>query len=126
VIVESKLPRPSHPVAFLILFLPFGALFGYVSVALAYGLTRAGVSVGEVAALVALGLFPHTWKVLWAPIVDTTFTNKRWYLVSAVTTGLCLLATAGVPLNAKELPLLAALVLIFNITGTLWGCLPKA
>jgi MFS transporter, PAT family, beta-lactamase induction signal transducer AmpG len=121
VIVESKPPRPSHPVTFLILFLPFGALFGYVSVALAYGLTRAGVSVGEVAALVALGLFPHTWKVLWAPVVDTTFTNKRWYLASAVTTGLCLLATAAVPLRANELPLLAVLVLMFNITGTFMG-----
>jgi MFS transporter, PAT family, beta-lactamase induction signal transducer AmpG len=121
VIVETEPARPSHPVVFLILFLPFGALFGYVSVTLAYELTRAGVSVGAVAALVALGLFPHTWKVLWAPIVDTTFTNKRWYLASAVTTGLCLLATAGVPTSANELPLLAVLVLMFNITGTFMG-----
>ncbi len=120
-IVQTEPARGSHPVAFLILFLPFGALFGYVSVALAYGLTRAGVSVEGVAALVALGLFPHTWKVFWAPVVDTTFTNKRWYLASAVITGLCLLATASVPLRANELPLLAVLVLMFNITGTFMG-----
>jgi len=45
------------------------------------------VSIGAIAGLVALSLFPQTWKVLWAPIVDTTLTTKKWFLISAVATG---------------------------------------
>ena len=37
--------RRTHPVVFLILIVPFGAMSGYLSVAIAYQLTQAGVSV---------------------------------------------------------------------------------
>ena len=76
-------PRDAHPILFLILFLPLGITNGYVVVTLAYILSNAGVSVGAVAALVAWSLFPQTWKVVWAPIVDTTLNNKLWFLISA-------------------------------------------
>jgi hypothetical protein len=77
----------AHPVLFLILLLPLGIASGYVTVTLAYLLSHAGVSIGAIAGLVALSLFPQTWKVLWAPIVDTTLTTKKWFLISAVATG---------------------------------------
>jgi len=63
----------------MVLIVPFGAMSGYITVAVAYLLTRAGVSVGETAALVALSYVPHTWKFLWAPIADTTLSRKGWY-----------------------------------------------
>ena len=57
---------------------------GYLSVAIAYLLTKAGVSVEEVAGLTAISLIPQTWKFLWAPIADTTLGRKTWYLIACV------------------------------------------
>ena len=86
--------RELHPVFFLILYAPFGIAFGYVTVTVAYSLSQTGMSVSEIAALIALYLFPQTWKLLWAPVVDTTLTAKRWYLISVMGTGMLIVAIA--------------------------------
>ena len=67
----------THPAVFIFLFLPFGAIPGYVTVTLAYLLAQAGMSVEAVAGLTALAVLPHTWKVLWAPVVDTTLSARH-------------------------------------------------
>ncbi len=108
----------THPVVFLILFLPMGITNGYVVVTLGYLLTHAGISVAAVAGLVAVSLFPQTWKFLWAPIVDTTLSNKSWFLISAVVTGALMIGTSVVPQSSANLLLIEALVLGFNITST--------
>ena len=105
----------AHPVLFLILLLPLGIASGYVTVTLAYLLSQAGVSVGAIAGLVALSLFPQTWKVLWAPIVDTTLTTKKWFLMSSVATGALMIATAILPRNPANLRLIEALVMLFCV-----------
>jgi MFS family permease len=110
--------RSTHPVVFLILFLPMGITNGYVVVTLGYLLTQAGISVAAVAGLVALSLFPQTWKFLWAPIVDTTLSNKSWFLISATLTGLLVIGTAIVPQTSANLLLIEALVLGFNVTSS--------
>ncbi|HWU27207.1 MAG TPA: MFS transporter [Rhizomicrobium sp.] len=108
--------RSAHPVLFLILFLPLGITSGYVTVTLAYLLVHAGASVTAVAGLVALSLFPQTWKVVWAPIVDATLSNKSWYFISAIITGALMLATAVIPPTLANFGLIEILVLLFNIT----------
>lgn len=111
-------PRHPHPVAYLILYLPFGISGGYVTVTLAYLLTQSGISVVTVAGLAALSVLPQTWKVLWAPIVDTTLTAKRWYLISTLGIGLFLVATAFVPAKVESMWLLDILVLLASITSS--------
>jgi MFS transporter, PAT family, beta-lactamase induction signal transducer AmpG len=108
----------AHPVLFLILFLPLGITNGYVVVTLGYLLSQAGVSVAAIAGLAALSLTTQTWKVLWAPLVDTTLTIKRWYLLSAVVTGGFMIATAIVPQTNANLGLIELLVVIFSVTST--------
>jgi PAT family beta-lactamase induction signal transducer AmpG len=108
--------RQAHPVLFLIMFLPLGITNGYVVVTLAYVLSHAGVSVQAIAGLVALSLFPQTWKVVWAPIVDTTLSNKSWFLISAILTGALMVATAIVPPVANNLLLIEILVMLFSVT----------
>ena len=80
-----------HPVVFMILILPFGVMSGYLTVAVVYLLTQAGVSIEQSAELVALSYVPHTWKFLWAPIADTTLTRKRYrpVIVSTTPSGNC-------------------------------------
>src|SRR5258706_4395380 len=91
---------------------------GYLSIALGYQLTQAGVNVGEVAALIAASYIPQTWKFLWAPIADLTWSRKRWYALAGIVTALGILAMGLVPSDAKSLPLLYVAVLVASLATT--------
>jgi MFS transporter, PAT family, beta-lactamase induction signal transducer AmpG len=108
----------ASPVVFLVLILPFGVMSGYLSVAVAWELSHAGLSVEEVAALVAASFVPHTWKFLWAPAADTTLRRKSWYLWAGGMSAIGVWATGAVPASASYLPLLYAVVLISNFAVT--------
>lgn len=110
--------RSAHPVLFLILFLPMGISNGYVVVTLGYLLTHAGVSVDDVAWLVGVSLFPQVWKFLWAPIVDTTLSNKGWFVISATLTGLLMAGTTIIAPTHSNFMLIAVLVFGFNVTSS--------
>jgi MFS family permease len=110
--------RDVHPALFLVLYLPFGISAGYVTVSLAYLLTQAGISVQWVAALVALSLFPLTWKVIWAPMVDSFLTYKSWYVLSTVATALGVAATGFVPATKGTFGLIEGIVFIFSLTSS--------
>ncbi len=116
-----KNPHHVHPSVFMFLFIPFGALGGYLSVALAYLYAKAGLSVEQIAALVALSLAPHTWKFAWAPIADTTLTRKSWYLITSVLTSVGILLMGLLPAKPSSLPLLSAVVLLSNIAVSFQG-----
>jgi MFS transporter, PAT family, beta-lactamase induction signal transducer AmpG len=110
--------RAAHPIVYLVLILPFGAMGGYLTVAIAWQLSQSGVSVEDVAALVAFSLIPQTWKFLWAPVADTTLTRKRWYVLASLVSAIGIFATGAIPADAKSLPLLYAAVLVSNIAVT--------
>jgi len=110
--------RRAHPIVFLFLILPFGVMSGYLTVAVAYSLTQAGVSVEQVAELVAISFIPQTWKFLWAPIADTTLTRKTWYLIAAVISAVGIYATGAVPADGKFMPLLYMVVVVSNTAVT--------
>jgi MFS family permease len=111
----------AHPSAFLALYLPFGIAQGYVIVTLAYLLPLQGLSIAQVAGVVALLYLPQTWKVLWAPIVDTTLSIRRWYVIGTATTGALVLAMALVPARASRLWPLYVLVFLTSITVSVTG-----
>jgi MFS family permease len=108
----------AHPVLFLILFLPLGITNGYVVVTLAYLFAQNGVGVAAIAGLAAFSLLPQTWKVLWAPLVDTTWTLKKWFLFSAVVTGALMIATAAIAPTSGNLALIEALCVGFSLTSS--------
>jgi MFS family permease len=110
-----------HPWVFLALVTPFGASTGYVTVTLAFMLASKGVTVAAIGALVAASTLPQTWKVLWAPLVDTTLTPRLWYLIGAVGVGLSILAMSLVGRPASALPLLTALVMVSSIASSFCG-----
>jgi PAT family beta-lactamase induction signal transducer AmpG len=103
---------------FLILYLPFGILSGYVSVTLVYGLSRAGITTAAIAAVVGLNLLPQIWKFFWAAPLDMSLTYRGWYTISAVLTAAGMAAMAFVPAKASTLFLLSALVLTVSIANT--------
>lgn len=79
--VHDRVQPHPHPAVYSVLMLPFGAVGGYLTVALAFVLSHSGVSATEVGLLIATYGIPQALKFLWAPIVDTSFSRKSWYLL---------------------------------------------
>jgi MFS transporter, PAT family, beta-lactamase induction signal transducer AmpG len=113
--------RPTHPWIFMVLILPFGMMSGYLTVALAYLLTEAGVSVGDVAGLVALSFVPHTWKFLWAPVADTTLGRKTWYMIACVLSAAGFCAAGAFPATPAGFAALTVVVVSANVAVTFLG-----
>ncbi len=117
----ALVPAMPHPALFLVLIVPFGMAAGFVIVTLAYQLTQRGLSSTAVAGMIALIYVPQTWKVLWAPLVDTTWTRRRWYACGTLLCGLCtfLLSGAAADARAIDLTLLGSLIVAGSFFSTL-------
>lgn len=111
--------KAAHPIAFLVLYLPFGAAAGFGNVTLAFLLRQHGVSVPAVAALVAMNLLPNTWKVLWAPLVDTTLSARRWYAIGVGVSALAFVASAFAPMKPSSMPFLDAMAFVLGLASTI-------
>ena len=122
----SGLPGPQaghasvrHSAIFLPLFAPFGISSGYVSVTLAFLLGRAGLSTLAITSIIAATVWVQTWKMLWAPIVDTVGNPKLWYGLGAIGTGASILAMSVLPATAREVPVITLLAIVSSAASTL-------
>jgi MFS transporter, PAT family, beta-lactamase induction signal transducer AmpG len=116
---ETAAPRAStHPGVYLLLYLPYGIAAGYVTVTLGWLLSHAGASVAEIAALAGMTLIPNTWKVAWAPLIDTTLSAKAWFLIGLVATAASLAGIAVLPLEVSLLPVFSALVFAGSVAAS--------
>jgi MFS transporter, PAT family, beta-lactamase induction signal transducer AmpG len=113
--------RRVRPWIWAILNLPFGATSGFVAVMLGFILKEQGMGDDVIAGLVALNLLPHTWKVIWAPIADSTMTRKRWYISANLVSTATILALAFVPISKANLGLIEILVFANSLAITLVG-----
>ena len=113
-------PAP-HPVVWTILYFPFGALGGFVGVALTFLATRHGLSIGEGATLGAASLLSQWLKWSWAPIVDVTLTPKRWYVISTVISALGVLAMSALPLSVETLPWMLVIIASASLVNSIVG-----
>ena len=91
---------------------------GYLTVTLAWVLSQAGMSVEQVAELVAVSFIPQTWKFLWAPIADTTLTRKTWYVLAGILSAAGIYATGAVPAGNGNMSVLYLVVLVSNVAVT--------
>ncbi len=110
-----------HPVIFTLLYVPFGAVFGFASVALAFLATKRGLSVEQGAELVATFMLPQIWKFFWAPVADATLSRHRWYVVSLALCAGGIFCSAAVPLGPSTFRLIEAVLLLTSIASTLLG-----
>lgn len=62
----------THPLVFLLLFIPFGTANGFLGVTIVYLLGKAEVDPVTLAVLTGLSFLLHTFKFLYAPLVDPT------------------------------------------------------
>ena len=110
-----------HPWVFMVLIIPFGVSSGYVQGPIGYLLRHAGVSVAQAAGIIALSVLPHTYKFAWAPVVDTTLDQKRWYLIAGTASSLGIAALGMFPATRAGLALLASVVFIGSCATTFLG-----
>src|ERR1035441_1311070 len=113
--------RHIHPWVFMGLIIPFGVVSGYIGVTLAYQLTRAGVTVGQVAAMVALTVLPNTWKFFWAPVVDLTLNQKKWYVIAGLCSAVGIAAMGFFPATKLGLAALSAVGFVASLATTFLG-----
>lgn len=117
----SPAARPAHPILFFLLYLPFGAAGGYFSGALEYFYSQAGVSTAALGLVLTIALAPQVAKMLWAPLVDTTFGVRAWYLVGLSAIALSLVGASLLPVGTASLLALTALALAASVASTFCG-----
>lgn len=111
-----RAPKPWH---FFFLVLPYGVSFGFVSVALPYVARERGIGVDAIGAVVAAAFVPHSLKVLWAPVVDTTLRRKTWYLLALAILVAGTFASMAMPIAQSTLGALTAVVIASQVGLTL-------
>lgn len=116
--LNQHIPKKIHPIVFTFLILPMGLMAGYINVTLAYLYTEAGLTVEQVAALVAAGLSPHIFKFLWAPLVDSTLSAKKWYWIANTLSAVGMLLMGILPVTSANLILISGIVLWANFAVT--------
>lgn len=111
----------AHPFVWTVLYLPFGALSGFVTVPLTYHATQNGLSISEGALLTGAQLVSQWLKWTWAPAVDVTATPKRWYVFGTLLSATGILAMTLVPLSQDTLPTLLAVIAVASLVNSIVG-----
>jgi len=121
--MTSKLAKAqgqfTHPLVFLLLIIPFGAASGFLGVTIVYQLGAAGVDPVTIAVLTGLSFLPHTFKFLYAPLVDLTLTRKQWFVMASITSALGIALLGVMPATQAGLPWLRVLVVAGNLATAL-------
>ena len=119
--MSAPVSRAPHPVVWTVLYLPFGALGGFVSVALTFLATQRGLSISEGALLNGAQLLTQWLKWLWAPLVDVTLTPRQWYVTSTSLSALGVVAMSAVPLAPGTLGVLLAVIALASLVNSVVG-----
>jgi MFS family permease len=113
--------KSPHPVVWTILYLPFGALSGFVQVALTFLATQHGLSIAEGALLNGASMLTQWLKWLWAPAVDVTLTPRKWYVLSTSASAVGVFAMCVIPLSPSTLGLLLAVIAVASLINSIVG-----
>jgi PAT family beta-lactamase induction signal transducer AmpG len=123
---SNKTHNLPHPIVWTILYLPFGALYGFGSVALTNIASKNGIPISEATLIIASGMLVNWLKWLWAPIVDITLTPRKWHLFATLLSGVGVFAMSAVPLDREHLPLLIFIIAAANIINSIVGMAVEA
>lgn len=113
--------RAPQPIIWTILYLPFGALSGFITVALTFLANQHGLSIAEGAWLNGANLISQWLKWIWAPAIDITLSPKRWYVLSTAASGLGVMAMAAMPMGPDSLPSLLAVIALASLVNSVVG-----
>ena len=118
--------RPPHPFLYFLLFLPFGATSGFIMVTIGALAKKTGMSDEAITAMVATNTLPHTWKFLWAPVVDTLWTGRGWYISTNLLSSACIIALGFIPITPETTGLMTGIIFINGLSTTFIGMCTEA
>lgn len=118
--MPSSRPSP-HPAVYALLYYPFGAFSGFITVAMTFLATRHGLEITEGALFTGVSMGLSWLKWTWAPLVDVTLSPKRWYHIATVFSALSVLALAVFPISRENLPLLLGIVAVGTLVNSIVG-----
>lgn len=113
--------RVPHPVVWTVLYFPFGALGGFVTVALTFLATKHGLSITEGALLGGAQMISQWLKWTWAPVIDITLTPKRWYVIGTSASAIGVFGMAAMPLSPETLGWLLGIVALASLLNSIVG-----
>jgi MFS transporter, PAT family, beta-lactamase induction signal transducer AmpG len=82
---------------------------GVIGLALSSSLVNAGVPVQRVGAILAVTSLAFTFEFVWAPMVDSSLTRRRWFVIGTAVMCACIVALLVAPWHAATVPLLTLL-----------------
>jgi MFS family permease len=118
--------RPPPPFLYFILFLPFGATTAYVGTTIVSMWSSGQIGEAALGAMAASNILPHTFKVLWAPLVDTVWNGRAWYIVGNLVSSAAIVATGLIPIAKDNVDLLTWIVIINGFATTFVGMTTEA
>src|SRR4051812_30680145 len=110
--------KPPHPFLYFLLFLPFGATAGFITVVIGSLASKAGLPDSVIAGMVAMNTLPHTWKFLWAPLVDTVWTSRGWYITTNLISSAAIISIGFITISESTVGLLTGLIFINGLSTT--------
>lgn len=124
--MEKPASRPPHPFLYFLLFLPFGATSGFITVTIGNLAGKAGLSDAVIAGMTATNTLPHTWKFLWAPLVDTVWTGRGWYITTNLISSAAIISLGFIPITDGTVWLMTIIIFINGLSTTFIGMCTEA
>jgi MFS family permease len=125
-VVTEPSRRPPPAFLYFILFLPFGATTAYVGTTIVSMWSSGQIGEAALGAMAASNILPHTFKVLWAPLVDTVWNGRAWYIVGNLVSSAAIVGTGLIPIAKNNVDLLTAIVMINGFATTFVGMTTEA
>jgi MFS family permease len=124
--VEKPATRPPHPFLYFLLFLPFGATSAFILITIGALAGKAGLSDAAIVGMTATNTLPHTWKFLWAPLVDTVWTGRGWYISTNLISSAAIISLGFIPINEGTVLLMTGIIFINGLSTTFIGMCTEA
>jgi MFS transporter, PAT family, beta-lactamase induction signal transducer AmpG len=124
--VEKPATKPPHPFLYLLLFLPFGATSAFIQITIGALAGKAGLSDAMIAGMTATNTLPHTWKFLWAPLVDTVWTGRGWYISTNLLSSAAIITLGFIPISEDTVWLLTIIIFVNGLSTTFVGMCTEA
>jgi MFS family permease len=105
------------PFLFLILGIPSGIGFGFITTVFPFLASQAHLPVAMTASAVAVGLLALALRVLSAPLVDITLTFKSWCILGTIGLAVMLMTTSALAITPTHVPLLSACLFLIGAMG---------
>ena len=120
-LVESRSKRLTILCA---LYLAQGIPWGFMDITLVNYLIDSGITVGEAAKVASFILLPWTFKLIWAPLIDTVTIRsmgrrRSWIIGAQVMMALTLIGILMIPDITQDLTMLGWMFFIHNIFASL-------